>query len=55
MLRSPNTLSTLLRISSDLDIAGDVTATVETPSALLVWAHALPEPTICAWRAEDSG
>ncbi|MBV9163527.1 MAG: hypothetical protein JO281_18695 [Pseudonocardiales bacterium] len=57
MLTSPNTheLSTLLRISSELDIVGDVTATVDTPSALLAWAHALPEPTIRAWRAEDSG
>jgi hypothetical protein len=48
-------LSTLLCISSELDIIGDVTATVATPSDLLAWAHALPEPTICAWRAEDSG
>jgi hypothetical protein len=55
MLRSPNTLSTLLRISRDLHIVGDVTVTVDNPSALLAWAHALPEPTICAWRAEDSG
>jgi hypothetical protein len=54
MLRSPNTLSTLLRISRDLDIVGDVTATVDTPSALLAWAHALPEPIIRAWRADDS-
>lgn len=57
MLTSPNPqqLSTLLRMSSALDIVGDVTATVDTPSALLAWASALPEPTICAWRAEDSG
>lgn len=48
-------LSTLLRLSSELDIIGDVTATVASPSDLLAWAHALPEPTICAWRAEDSG
>jgi hypothetical protein len=48
-------LSTLLRISSELDIVGDVTATVATPSDLLAWAHALPEPSICAWRADDSG
>jgi hypothetical protein len=48
-------VSTLLRLSSELDIIGDVTATVATPSELLAWAHALPEPTICAWRAEDSG
>jgi hypothetical protein len=54
MLRSPNTLSTLLRISRDLDIVGDVTATVDTPSALLAWAHALPEPIIRAGRADDS-
>jgi hypothetical protein len=39
-------LATLLRISSELDIIGDVTATVATPSELLAWAHALPEPTI---------
>lgn len=48
-------LSTLLRISSGLNIVGDVTATVDGPSALLAWAHSLPEPTIRAWRAEDSG
>jgi hypothetical protein len=48
-------LSTLLRISSELDIIGDVTATVATPSDLLAWAHPLPEPIICAWRAADSG
>ena len=35
-------LTTLLRISSELDIIGDVTATVATPSELLAWAHALP-------------
>lgn len=48
-------LARLLRSSSELDIVGDVTATVATPSELLAWAHALSEPTICAWRAEDSG
>ncbi|MBV8541639.1 MAG: hypothetical protein JO063_15450 [Pseudonocardiales bacterium] len=48
-------LSTLLRLSSELDIVGDLTATVANPSDLLAWAHALPEPSICAWRAEDSG
>jgi hypothetical protein len=55
MVRSPHALSTLLWISRELDIVGDLTATVATPSALLAWAHALPEPVICAWRAEDSG
>lgn len=48
-------LTTLLRISSELDIVGDVTATVASPSDLLAWARTLTEPTICAWRAEDSG
>lgn len=47
-------LTTLLLISSELDIIGDVTATVATPSELLAWAHSLSEPTLCAWRAEDS-
>lgn len=55
MLKSPNTLSTLLRISREVDIIGDVTATVDDPSALVAWAHALPEPIIRAWRADDSG
>lgn len=48
-------LSTLLRISNELDIVGDVTATVTSPSDLLAWARTLPDPTICAWRADDSG
>lgn len=48
-------LSTLLRISGELDIVGDVTATVASPSDLLAWARTLPEPTVCAWRADDSG
>jgi hypothetical protein len=55
MFRYPHALSTPLRISRELDIVGDLTATVDTPSALLAWAHALPEPVLCAWRAEDSG
>lgn len=55
MLRSPHTLFTLLRIGVELDIIGDITVTVDTPSVLLAWAHALPQPTICAWRADDSG
>ncbi|HEX6403247.1 MAG TPA: hypothetical protein VF003_08855 [Pseudonocardiaceae bacterium] len=47
MLRSPHHLVTLLRIGVELNIVGDVTVTVDTPSVLLAWAHALPEPTIC--------
>ena len=48
-------LSILLKISRGLDIVGDVTATVDHPSDLLAWANILPEPSIGAWRAEDSG
>jgi hypothetical protein len=55
MVRYPPALFTPLRISRELDIVGDLTATLDTPSALLAWAHALPEPVLCAWRAEDSG
>jgi hypothetical protein len=46
-------LSILLRISSELDIVGDVTATVESPADLLAWASLLPQPTVCAWRAHS--
>lgn len=48
-------LTTLLRVSSELDIVGDVTATVTGPSDLLAWARTLSDPTISAWRAHDSG
>ncbi len=46
-------LSVLLRISRELDIVGDVTATVDNPADLLAWADTLPEPTVCAWRAHS--
>ncbi len=48
-------LAILLRISRDLDIVGDVSATVDNPSELLAWASVLAEPTAVAWRAKDSG
>ena len=48
-------LAILLRISRELDIVGDVTATVDNPSELLAWATILTEPDILAWRAKDSG
>jgi hypothetical protein len=44
-------LSILLRISAELDIVGDVTATVDSPADLLAWANTLPEATIGAWRS----
>jgi hypothetical protein len=48
-------LAILLRISRELDIVGDVSATVDNPSELLAWAHVLTGATITGWRAEDSG
>jgi hypothetical protein len=48
-------LAVLLRISRELDIVGDISATVDSPSELLAWANILVEPEIVAWRAKDSG
>lgn len=48
-------LAILLRISRELDIVGDVSAIVDSPSELLAWASILDDATIAAWRAEDSG
>lgn len=48
-------LAILLRISRELDVVGDVTATVDNPSEILAWALVLSKPDIVAWRADDSG
>ena len=48
-------LGILLRISRELDVVGDVTATVDSPSELLAWALVLADPEIVAWRADHSG
>lgn len=48
-------LAILLRISRELDIVGDISATVDNPSELLAWAYVLNDATIAAWRSEDSG
>ena len=48
-------LAILLRISRELDIVGDVSATVDNPSELLAWAAILAEARIAAWRGQDSG
>lgn len=48
-------LAILLRISRELDVVGDVTATVDNPSELLAWALVLTRPEVLAWRATDSG
>ena len=48
-------LAILLRISRELDIVGDISATVDNPSELLAWATILTNPAIVAWHAKDSG
>jgi hypothetical protein len=48
-------LAIFFRISRELDVVGDVTATTDNPSELLAWALVLTGPEITAWRAEDSG
>ena len=53
--RDAREVAILLRISRELDIVGDVTATVDNPSELLAWATILAEPEIIAWRSKDSG
>ncbi len=53
--RSARELGVLLRVSRELDVVGDVTAIVGTPSELLAWANTLTEPDLMAWRASDSG
>lgn len=53
--RPARELGILLRISRELDIVGDVTAIVDSPSELLAWAGILTDPIVVAWRATDSG
>jgi hypothetical protein len=48
-------LAILLRISRELDIVGDLSATVDNPSELLAWSAILTHPQVVAWRAKDSG
>jgi hypothetical protein len=48
-------LAILMRISRDLDVCGDLTATVDNPSELIAWASALADPVVLAWQAQDSG
>jgi len=42
-------------LSRELDVIGDVTATVDNPSELIAWAANLTDPSVTAWRAKDSG
>lgn len=46
---------TLLRISTSLDVVGDLTVTVANPADLVAWTYVLDEPVVAAWRASDSG
>jgi hypothetical protein len=48
-------LAILLRISRELDVCGDLTATVDNPSELIAWGSVLADPKVLAWRAQDSG
>lgn len=53
--RDAREMAILLRISRELDVVGDVTATVDNPSELIAWALVLGDPEVVAWRARDSG
>ena len=46
--REARELAILLRISRQLDICGDITATVDNPSELLAWATILTQHSIRA-------
>ena len=48
-------LAILLHTARDLDIFGDMTATVAGPSELLTWALILSRPEVVAWRSRDFG
>jgi hypothetical protein len=45
----------LLRISRELDVCGDLTATLDNPSELIAWARVLTDPTVLARRPQGSG
>ena len=47
-------IAMLLRISRELDVCGDLTATVDSPSELIAWASVLSKPAVVAWQATDS-
>ena len=47
-------IAILLKIARELDVCGDLTATVDNPSELIAWASVLVDPTIVAWQATDS-
>jgi hypothetical protein len=53
--REAREIAILLKISRELDVCGDLTATVDNPSELIAWASVLTGPAIVAWQAADSG
>src|SRR5690348_3312178 len=53
--RDARELGILLKISRDLDVVGDLTATVGDPSELLAWATVLADPEVVGWHTRDSG
>ncbi|HEY4614971.1 MAG TPA: hypothetical protein VIG75_05890 [Citricoccus sp.] len=48
-------LNVLMKLSRELDVVGDLTATVDGPSELIAWVLVLGRPEIVAWRAEQTG
>lgn len=48
-------ITSLLRVSSAIDLVGDVTVTVGHAADLVAWTQVLSEPVVTAWRATDSG
>jgi hypothetical protein len=48
-------IAILMKTSRELDVCGDVTVTVDSPSELIAWASVLVDPAIVAWHASDSG
>jgi hypothetical protein len=48
-------LAILMRISRDLDLCGDLTATVDSPAELIAWSRVLSAPAVNAWQSKDSG
>lgn len=44
-----------LRISREIDVVGDVSATVDNPSELLAGATVLTDPTVAAWGGHEAG
>jgi hypothetical protein len=53
--REAREIAILMKISRELDICGDLTVTVDSPSELIAWGSVLAEPSIAAWQATDSG